>query len=103
LRTRKVAVFVFELEEEREVFGREKIVRLKSDGMSRVERHRACGNIGPEESAVFGDLPLVVANDSKLRELAKVFLDWKNLSETPLYCESLAGVILVPAPVSLLP
>jgi hypothetical protein len=42
------------------------------------------------------NLPLVIPNHAELERSAHVFLQGKNLPKSPLHCERLPGVMLVP-------
>src|SRR5271154_2481817 len=62
LRTCEGAVFVLILEEETEVLGWKKIIRLKPNSMNRVKWHGIRGYRGVEKAPIVADLPLVIAD-----------------------------------------
>jgi hypothetical protein len=100
---------VFVLEERTEIFRRKDVVELTADRMDGVIRESIGGDDGSPHrntTAVGGDLPLVVADDAELQQLAEILFQWKNLANSPFVGEGLprclVGVIgALPLSVSL--
>ena len=85
-------ILILKLEKEIQCFFRSDKSDLTADRIHRVVRERICPNVKGNEATVAGQLPLVISDYAKLQQRAEILLQRKDLPQSPLYCERLAGI-----------